>query len=74
MCISVYEYLCPVTVEEKGNALWADDATRKMLYTKHAFPPRNIIMTGIGSLLVSPKGIENKDSITTDILSPIRSV
>ena len=39
---------CLVTVEEKRNALWADDATLRMSYTKHAFSSWNIIMMGKG--------------------------
>ena len=35
-----------VTVEVKGNASWADDAIRKTPYTRHTFPPWNIIMMG----------------------------
>ena len=30
---------CPVTVEEKRNAPWADNATRRASNTKRAFPP-----------------------------------
>ena len=35
-----------VTVEEKGNAPLADDATQRTSFTKCAFPPWNIIMMG----------------------------
>ena len=30
---------CPVTVEKKENAFWADDAIRRTSYTKRAFLP-----------------------------------
>ena len=46
-----------VTVERKGNAPWADDATRRTPYTRHAFPPWNIIIMGRGSILVCLLGI-----------------
>ena len=39
-----------VTVEIKGYAPWTDDATQRISYTKHAFPPWNIIMIGRGSI------------------------
>ena len=32
---------CPVSVEEKGNASWADDATQRTSHTKHAFSPEH---------------------------------
>ena len=62
---------CPVTVEEKGNAPWADDVTRRTSYTKRVFPPRNMITMGRRSISVSPLEIGSKHCITTDILSPI---
>ena len=52
---------CLVTVEEKVNAPWADDDTRRTSYTKRAFLPWNIIMMGRWFILVSPLGIGNKD-------------
>ena len=36
----------PVTVEEKTNAPWTDDVTRRTWYTKCAFHPWNLIMMG----------------------------
>ena len=62
---------CRISVEEKGNIHWANDATRGTLYTKCAFLPWNIIMKGREFTLVSPLEIGNKDYITTYILSPI---
>ena len=59
-----------VTVEEKGNAHWVGDATRRTSYNKCAFPPWNIIMMGRRFIKVSSRGIGNKDCITTDIFSP----
>ena len=58
---------CPVTLEEKRNAPWTEDATRRTSYSKRAFPPWNIMMMGRGFMEVSPLGIGNKDCITTDI-------
>ena len=63
---------CPVTIEEKWNANWADVAPWGTSNTKRVVPPHwNKIMMGRGFILVSPIGIGNKDCITTDILSPI---
>ena len=61
-----------VTVQVKGNATWADDATRRTSNTIVKSAPWNLIMVERGSILVSPLGNGNKDYITTDMLSPIR--
>ena len=38
------QMICPITVEEKGNASWVDDATRGTSHTKRAFLPWKIII------------------------------
>ena len=66
------EYI--VTIEKKMNAPWMDDVIRRTRNTKRAFPPWNIIMMERKYTKGFRWGIENKDYIFTDILSPIRGL
>ena len=64
----------PVTIEEKGNVSWVDNATQSTSYIKRAFTPSDVKPMWRGTIYISPLGIGNKDCIITDINSLIHDL